>query len=115
VSFWRYLTLAIREMLNNLIVVSTTTWALLIATFAGFALLHRFFRATYVSIAAVVITCVIILVLSMVAQIVRIKKQYHSSSRTSANVASNPRLQHMADSVIDGNDLVGKTETESLM
>jgi hypothetical protein len=79
ISFWRYLTLALRDMLDNLISVNQSTWMYLVLTFVGFSFLHRFYKFTYIAISAVVATAVFSLLAAMALQIVRIKKVYHNS------------------------------------
>ena len=87
ISFWRYLTLALRDMLDNLISVNQSTWIYLVLTFVGFSFLHRFYKFTYIAISAVVATAVITLLAGMVLQIVRIKKVYHNSKSKSTEFA----------------------------
>jgi hypothetical protein len=59
VSFWRYLTLSVRESLDNFIVMHATTWFFNACAFAVFALLHRFYKFAYISIGAMCVGCVI--------------------------------------------------------
>ena len=79
ISFWRYLTLALRDMLDNLISVNHSTWLYLVLTFVGFSFLHRFYKFTYIGISCVVAGSVFCILGLMMLQIVRIKAVYHTS------------------------------------